>query len=282
MQLRHGLIVVCLGLSERYLQISGIEIHERLPRLHRLIVFNVNSGDGTLNPGSDRIQVGVDLCIIRRFVGAGMNPPGNAAEDKKQSNHSADEDGAPPLSWIDRRLFADALASDSDVESDLFGACCSSCFASVCGDMMYPFLSRRSHYELLEKIWNGLFGQADCACILDSSDIERKEAVDVVQFGRSQAFLRLDDLDGCGDTGGKAVLRLLEGAECKLPVAVRNLHLLRGHLQDPGWRCGYRFRQLPFGPRAPPCVETTAASACCTWDLVRPLDQMGTFRLAEA
>ena len=89
MQLCHGLIVVCLGLSERYLQISGIEIQERLPSLHRLIVFNVNSGDGTLNPGSDRIQVSVDLCIIRRFVGARVNPPGDAAEDKKQSDRRA-------------------------------------------------------------------------------------------------------------------------------------------------------------------------------------------------
>ncbi len=76
-----------------------------------------------------------------------------------------------------------------------------------------------------------MFRLADCACVLDSCDIERKEAVDVVQFSRSQAFLRLDDLDRGGDTRGEAILRLLEGAKRQLAVAVRNLQLLRGDLK---------------------------------------------------
>ena len=99
--MRYRLIVVGLSLCERYLDIFRVEIDKRLTCLHRLIVFHVDRGNSPLHPCSNWVQVSVNLGIIGRFVGTGMDPPHDGPEDKKHGDGKTNRDIASSFRRID-------------------------------------------------------------------------------------------------------------------------------------------------------------------------------------
>ena len=73
MRLRISKLGCCAG--ECDFIVSGIDFDEHLPRLHFLIVFDVDFGHVTADPRADLADVAVNLSIIGSFISARVEPP---------------------------------------------------------------------------------------------------------------------------------------------------------------------------------------------------------------
>ena len=63
-QLRHRLVVLCLGLGIRNLLLAGIEVDQRLPGFHHLVVGYIHRGRGARDPRAHHVQMSIHLRVI--------------------------------------------------------------------------------------------------------------------------------------------------------------------------------------------------------------------------
>jgi hypothetical protein len=98
MQLRLGLIMLCLRLLQRDPVIAGIELDQQLAGLNSLVVIHVDSRNRAVDARSDRVQMPVDLGVIGVLIALRVEAP--ADTDRQQHKHCGAHDEG-----IDAALF---------------------------------------------------------------------------------------------------------------------------------------------------------------------------------
>ena len=86
-QLGHGFVVLCLCLLQRDLIVAGVQLNQQRSRLDALIVVDVNGLDSAVDASGDRIQMAVNLRVVRTLVTKGVEIPPHADGD----DHECDE-----------------------------------------------------------------------------------------------------------------------------------------------------------------------------------------------
>ncbi len=178
------------GLIERDLEIARIEIHQRIARLHDLIVVHINARDGAVHARADGVQVSFHLGVVGGFELPRLEPKVDADAGGDQKEQEEDGEGAAAAA-SDRRL--GLLAGQG------------------------RHLGRRvrgggTHGRTpLSKVGKIGFGLSHGAGQSQAGQVESKQPGNVVAFGAGDLFLRLDHFHGGGHAGVKSVPRLAQG-----------------------------------------------------------------------
>src|SRR5271169_4545732 len=77
-QLGNGSVILRLCLLQRDLIVAGIQLNQQRSRLDALIVVDVNGLDGAVDASRDRIQMAVNLRVVRALVTEGVEIPTGA------------------------------------------------------------------------------------------------------------------------------------------------------------------------------------------------------------
>ena len=96
-----GLVMLRLGLLERDLVVAGIELHQQLACLDDLVVVHMDGLDGAVDARGDRVQMPVNLGVIRVFIALGVEVPADA--DGQQHKHDRPDDEGIDAALLLRR-----------------------------------------------------------------------------------------------------------------------------------------------------------------------------------